>query len=713
MSRRLAIAIVGVAFFATSVSAASAHGWGPSGSPGAAGIGDPYFPLDGNGGYDTRHYLLDLRYDPATDLLRGVATIRARATQDLSSFNLDLVGLNVRAIAVNGRPARWSRDAHELTITPRRTLHKHERFVVKIAYDGVPHTIVDNALGEGGFFNTDDGSLVAGQPHGAAAWYPVNDHPLDKAAYTFRVSVPTGLQVVANGVLKGNWTKRGWTTWLWDAPDPMASYLTTVDIGEFNLRSYRANGLRFWDAVDPDLYTRPEPRTGQQFALSQSADTTYKRLMHTVDVPAGGAQLSFWVNRDTEQNWDFFFVEAHTVGADDWTTLPDANGHTTHDTGLVCPYSLGLHPFLAHYESPTAEGGCSPAGTTGEWWARSGASDGYEQWVIDLSRFAGKQIEVSLSYASDDLFNFGGVEIDDVTVSTGQGTTGFEDDGDALDGWTVPGAPEGSAANANDWIAGTSADTPTPVGELIDAAFAREPDAIAFLSDLFGPYPFVAAGGIVDDLRGLGFALETQTRPVYGLGFFEDRAGPPDIGVIVHELAHQWTGDYLALGRWQDIWLNEGFATYTEWLWSEHEGQGTAQETFDAVTSIPPDDDFWKLAIGDPGPDHLFDGPVYDRGAATLHALRLKIGDDAFFQLLRRWVRQNAGGNVTTPQFIALAERISGQDLGAFFDEWLFTGERPASLPPVATAARVASAAAVARADRHRRTLRVLEARRR
>ena len=275
--------------------------------------------------------------------------------------------------------------------------------------------------------------------------------------------------------------------------------------------------MRFWDAVDPDLYTRPAPRTGNQFAISQSADSTYKRLLRTVAVPAGGAQLSFWANRDTEQNWDFFFVEAHTVGADNWTTLPDANGHTSADTGLVCPYWLGLHPFLAHYQTDNGDDTCSPSGTTGTWSAVSGGSDGYEQWVIDLSAFAGQQIEISLSYASDDLFNFGGVEIDDVVLSTGAGSTSFEDDGDTFDGWTVPGPPPGSAPNANDWIVGISADTPTPVGELVDQALARQPDALAFLSDLFGPYPFVSAGGVVDDLRGLGFALETQTRPVYAL----------------------------------------------------------------------------------------------------------------------------------------------------------------------------------------------------
>jgi hypothetical protein len=509
------------------------------------------------------------------------------------------------------------------------------------------------------------------------------------------VTVPEGLEVVANGVLKGKSTNRRWSTWTWDAPDPMASYLTTVDIGEFALRSYRAGGLRYWDAVDPDLYTRPEPRTGSQFAISQSADSTYKRLVHTIDVPASGGELSFWVNRDTEPDWDFFFVEAHAVGADDWTALADANGHTSADTGNVCPYWLDLHPFLAHYQTDNGDGTCSPQGTSGAWSAVSGASDGYEQWRIDLSRFAGQQIELSLSYASDDLFNFGGVEIDDVTVSTGQGTTSFEADGAPLDGWSVTGAPADSPGNANDWIAGTSANTPTPVGELVDAALARQPDVIAFLSDLFGPYPFVSAGAVVDDLRGLGFALETQTRPVYALDFFEDRAGPPNSGVIVHELAHQWTGDNLALADWKHIWLNEGFASYTEWLWSEHEGQASAQEIFENVMSRPADDPFWTVVIGDPGVDHLFDSAVYDRGAATLHALRLQIGDGAFFRLMRRWVREHAGGQVSIPEFVALAERISGQDLDAFFTTWLFTPARPA----VQTAATLRAPTASARAQ--------------
>jgi aminopeptidase N len=161
---------------------------------------------------------------------------------------------------------------------------------------------------------------------------------------------------------------------------------------------------------------------------------------------------------------------------------------------------------------------------------------------------------------------------------------------------------------------------------------------------------------------------------------------------VVHEDAHQWTGDLVRLARWQDIWLNEGFATYAEWLWSGHEGGRTPQERFKLYASaIPPDDPFWSVAIGDPGPDSLFDGSVYLRGAMTLQALRTRIGDHAFFRLLRLWPKRYGGQAVTTDDFVALAERVSHQQLDDLFDEWLYTPGRPASLP---AASRAGSAAA-------------------
>jgi Peptidase family M1 domain/Peptidase M1 N-terminal domain/Immune inhibitor A peptidase M6 len=668
-------------------------GSGPgSFSPGAPGAGDPYFPLDGNGGYDVDHYDLRIRYDPATDLLHGEATIRARATQSLSSLNLDLQGLTVHSVEVDWRPASWSRDGTELTVTPRKGLRKHEPFEVEVRYSGVPEALADGS----GFIHTDDGTLVVGQPHVAATWYPVNDHPLDKASYTFELSVPAGLEAVANGVLKHRKTKRGWTTWTWDAKEPVASYLTTATIGDFDLRASRRDGIRFWDAIDSDLLGPPaSPRTGSRYAISQRGMPAFKRLQRTIAVPSGGATMTFWVTRDAEPNWDFFFVEAHTAGLDDWTTLPDLNGHTSEDTGFACPYWHFLHPFLGHYQAVNDDGTCAPAGDTGPWHAISGWSEGYEQWRVDLSAFAGRTVELSLTYASDDIFQRQGVFVDDIVVSSGVGTTSFEEDGDTMDGWTVPGAPADSVVpNPNDWIVGTADDGPAPLGTEVERVFALQDDVIEFLEPRFGDYPFSASGGIVDDVKGITFALENQTRPIYGDVFFFDPVAAEDI--LVHELAHQWFGNSVSLAGWQHVWLNEGFATYAEWLYAEEAGRGTAQEAFDFWYGLFSEDDpFWTLPIGDPGPDFLFEFPVYARGAMTLHQLRLAVGDRDFFRILRGWAKTNEDGNVTTDEFVAFAERISGEELSDLFETWLFATSKPEPGSALSKASARMSVAAV------------------
>ena len=661
--------------------------------PGAAGVGDPYFPLDGNGGYDVEHYRLDVAYDPPTDRLTGVATITARATMSLSRFNLDLDGLTVRSVHVDHRGAAWSRTGSELSVIPRTGLREASRFRVVVRYDGVPQPTVD-AGGPSGFLHTDDGALVIGQPHVAATWFPVNDHPRDKATYVFRITVPEGLEAVANGTLKSHETSGGLTTWMWGSK-PMASYLATATIGHFDVRSYREDGIKFWDAIDPDLFDPvATPQTGEQFALSQAADLSYKRLARTISVPTEGADLSFSVTRNTEPGWDFMFVEAHTPGQDDWTTLPDTNGHTKQGTGFSCPAWLGLHPFLEHYQTavpsidPELPSTCSPTGTTGEWWAASGASRGPERWAIDLSPYAGADVEVSITYASDDVTQKAGVFVDDVIVSNGPGTTSFEADGDELDGWSVPGAPAGSASNTNDWIAGTVEDSPPTTGEIAEGSLARQGEILGFLQDNVGPYPFSAAGGIVDDAN-IVFALENQTRPIYSKLFFVNPVGGDS--VVVHELAHQWFGDSLAVRSWRHIWLNEGFATYAEWMWSEEEGLATAQQRFDSVYAIPASSPFWSLTIGDPGPDALFDDAVYSRGAMTLHQLRLTVGERDFHRILRRWASTQAGGLVTTKEFVALAEQVSGRDLHALFETWLFTPGRPVlTVGPQAPASSVA-----------------------
>ena len=202
----------------------------------------------------------------------------------------------------------------------------------------------------------------------------------------------------------------------------MATYLATVNVGEFDIDDYSADGIDYWDAIDPDLFEPvAAPRTGTQFALSQIADASYKRLARTISVPAGGAQLSFWIDRDTESQWDFVFVEIHTVGQDDWTTLADLNGHTTQDTGFVVPV-LARHPPVPDPlpDRHGARAATRPA-RPATWWAATGDSGDAENWAFDLGAYAGSDVEVSISYASDDVVQRNGVFVDDIVVSTGAG----------------------------------------------------------------------------------------------------------------------------------------------------------------------------------------------------------------------------------------------------------------------------------------------------
>ena len=201
------------------------------GTPGSDGIGDSYFPLYGNGGYDVEHYDLNIRYNPASDRLVGDATITAQATMDLSRFNLDFVGLQIDSLTVDGADATWTRTQHhELVVTPPVMLAQGSTLVVRLAYSGVPKQF--SACIPGGVVRTDDGALFVGEPEAAAAWFPVNDHPKDKATYDIDLTVPDRLKAISNGRFVGRAPAGiGRTTWSWKVIDPMASYLATAAIG--------------------------------------------------------------------------------------------------------------------------------------------------------------------------------------------------------------------------------------------------------------------------------------------------------------------------------------------------------------------------------------------------------------------------------------------------------------------------------------------------
>ena len=428
--------------------------------PGAPGVGDGYFPRSGNGGYDVAHYDLAITFDPATRDFAGTTRIQAAATDDLSSFNLDLRGYTIQRLRVDGVRARFERDGQELTIRPRHKLKAGRDFSVLVEYAGKSGRPTDIEGALYGWVSMPDGAMVANEPDGAPTWYPVNDHPTDKATYDISVTVPQGKTAVANGELVGHRTSGGWTTWDWSSDDPMASYLSTASVGDYDLRTYEtADGLPIIDAVDRDL------------------------------------------------------------------------------------------------------------------------------------------------------------------------------------------------------------------GPNADANLARTAEMIGYFESVFGDYPFASFGAIIDD-DSVGYALETQTRPVY--------SGPPSEGTVAHELAHQWYGDAVSPARWQDIWLNEGFATYASWLWAEHTGGQTTARRFDQLyAGVPPDNPLWTVPPGDPTAMNLFAGSVYTRGAMTLEALRRKVGDDAFFTILRQWFERNDDGTADTAALVALSEQVSGRRLNRFFDVWIYRPTKP------------------------------------
>jgi len=467
---------------------------GSHGTPGGAGVHDPYFPKAGNGGYDVSHYDLKLAYTPDQgnhdsdqgsghpgqgsrhpdqgnrppgqgNRLTGTATITARATQHLSAFDLDLKGLDVEDVTVEGRAARWNRAGQELTVRPHDDLDAGETFRVTVRYSGTPETITDPDGSQEGWLRTADGALALGEPTGSMAWFPGNDHPSDKASYDITITVPKGLRAVSNGELSGESTSGGRTTFAWRTAEPMASYLATVAIGRYD-------------------------------------------------------------------------ISRSTVGPDH------------------LPVYVAVDPTQA---------------------------------------------------------------------------------------------------------------------EAARGVLAKLPEIMEWEEYNFGPYPFSSTGAIVDRPQDAGYALETQTRPVF--------PGAPDTTTLVHELAHQWYGDSVTPKTWQDMWLNEGFATYAEWLWAEDHDGDTAQQTFDHLYAHGEDEypDLWSFPPAKPSSAaHISDDPVYVRGAMVLQKIRRTVGDDRFYDIVQGWAAAHRHGNADTDDFTAYVEKMApGKDFAGIWRDWLYGKGKP------------------------------------
>jgi aminopeptidase N len=430
---------------------------------GAAGLDDPFMPSLGNGGYDVQHYTLNLDVDIDRRTLYGITTMEAYALQDLTAFNLDFIGMKVEGVRVNGDLSAHSRSGRELTIYPAQMVADDSDFTVEVTYSGSPRG-GESAYWSFGWRWYDEGVFSVNQPMGAQYWFPCNDHPSDKASYTMRITAPKPYEVAANGTLTDVLDQGDRSTYIWDAPQQMATYLTTVHIGQF---------------------TR-------------------------VDLTSQGG-------------------------------IPIRN---------------------------------------------------YYSQTLDIAQ----------------LQNFGAQ------------------------------------------------------GAMMD-----------YYVELLGPYPFDAYGAVVMNLE-LQFAMETQTLSTFGRTFITER-------VIAHELAHQWTGNSLTLRTWGDLWLNEGFAEYLAWMWIEHRyGRDALASIINDEVAVLFGNPAFMIGVTPPGRppnNNLFNMGVYYRGALTLHALRERVGDGAFVNILRAYVRRYQYANVSTADFISVAQEISGQDLTLFFEQWLYEEKMP------------------------------------
>ncbi|CAM3454046.1 M1 family metallopeptidase [Occultella aeris] len=423
---------------------------------------DRYVPGHGDTSYSVRRYEVEIDYRPGVHQLTGTAVISAVAETDLARFALDLHALRVTKVRLDGANAKYSHRSGRLVIKPREQITAGATFTVTVHYDGPPET-VPGIDGEAGFEELEDGAIVASQPHGAPSWFPCNDRPSDKASYAIAVTVPNEYLVVANGTFTGSRRRSSRTTWTFDQPEPMATYLATVQIGRYTI----------------------------------------------------------------------------------------------------------------------ADDGGSPA--------------------LRVAQTAGSNGKVR-------------------------------------------------------------------------ATFGRQREMMTLFERLYGPYPFASGYTVVVTPDDLEIPLEAQGLSIFGANHLSTDWETQRL--VAHEMSHQWFGNSLTLRHWRDIWLHEGFACYSEWLWSEAGGGPSAAEhaARQAKRLAALDQD---LVLADPGPDLMFDDRIYKRGALALHALRLRIGDEPFFGLLHAWATTYRHGGVTTQMFTELAQERTGVDLEEFFTSWLWSKPLP------------------------------------
>jgi aminopeptidase N len=255
---------------------------------------DPYVPGHGDPAYDVLRYDLELDYSVETNKLSGTATLRIVAREDLDRITLDLYALRVSTVTVDGaQPGRYSQRPGRLVVRTRRPVEAGQELAVVVTYAGTPRPM-PGPDGEAGWEELADGAIVASQPHGAPSWFPCNDRPSDKAAYRISLTVPSEYHVVANGTLTSSRRRASTTTWVYEQPEPMATYLATVQIGRYVRRTLHEGPTPVHAVFPPTAATAVErafARQGEMLDVFVDAFGPYPFAAYTVVVTEDALEI--------------------------------------------------------------------------------------------------------------------------------------------------------------------------------------------------------------------------------------------------------------------------------------------------------------------------------------------------------------------------------------------------------------------------------------
>jgi aminopeptidase N len=547
------------------------------GVPGSSSLNDPLYPWMGNGGYDAQHYTIDLRVPADHKTIKGMSVMTAIATDDLSSFNLDLGSLQVKTVSVNGVRAAFKHEDPELTITPRNPISKGSSFRVQVVYQGTPGSKAKTEIIAGGWTLTPTGAVFLGQPTSLKDIAAVNDAAADKATFSFRLTAPQSEQAIANGIfLNRRENKDGTATSFYKISEPTTTYMPMVAFGPYK----RIDGGTV-DGVQIRNYLLPNTSELYNPALAKTAD-----------------MIRFFNQRLGKYPFREYGIITHDYVAEfalENQTLSSFPAKLDLPDGVPPEVLQGIYETVLAHE------------LAHQWFAASVSYRDHSQTFIHegFAEFLGRLwVEHST-----------GEKLEDSIRNDYPGMVHAKDGGyfqfpkEALVGQLRQGLG----------VDPTMKLTVEQVGRALDLIFS-------------GTLPAAMRSGI----------LERATASA---------------GLTLPEL-----GDQIAPLPFTGIGV------------TRRSNREVRQLLDPSLPTLQPSPTPGKIVAGDDPFDQV---GVYNRGAATVYALKLKVGDATFWKILRTYLERNRFKTATNEDFLKVVAELGGADARALTERWLFDDRVP------------------------------------